>query len=90
MGVCVGWVGVGGGGGGGQQQPLHWQSRWCGASISFGRRHLSHPCPPCPAALLPCPLHCFCACLQRCLLWEPAQRMTPDQALQHPWILTGG
>lgn len=27
--------------------------------------------------------------LQRCLVWEPEQRMTPDQALQHPWV-TGG
>ncbi|EFN52309.1 hypothetical protein CHLNCDRAFT_16563, partial [Chlorella variabilis] len=24
--------------------------------------------------------------LQRCLHWEPQQRMTPEEALQHPWI----
>lgn len=23
---------------------------------------------------------------QRCLVWDPARRMTPDQALQHCWI----
>ncbi|KAM6946485.1 dual specificity tyrosine-phosphorylation-regulated kinase 4 isoform 2-T2 [Aplochiton taeniatus] len=25
--------------------------------------------------------------LQRCLTWDPAKRMTPDEAMQHEWIL---
>jgi len=27
--------------------------------------------------------------LNRCFEWHPLQRMTPLQALQHPWILEG-
>lgn len=29
----------------------------------------------------------FLAFLQKCLEWDPAQRLTPEQALQDPWIL---
>ncbi|KAL4418786.1 hypothetical protein ABPG77_005500 [Micractinium sp. CCAP 211/92] len=32
----------------------------------------------------------FCDFLQRCLVWEPELRMTPDQAQQHPWVTGGG
>ncbi|KAM4553884.1 dual specificity tyrosine-phosphorylation-regulated kinase 4 isoform 2-T2 [Fundulus diaphanus] len=27
--------------------------------------------------------------IQRCLAWDPTKRMTPDEALQHQWILEG-
>ncbi|XP_054884525.1 dual specificity tyrosine-phosphorylation-regulated kinase 4 isoform X2 [Poeciliopsis prolifica] len=27
--------------------------------------------------------------IQRCLAWDPAKRMTPDEGLQHQWILEG-
>ncbi len=27
--------------------------------------------------------------LERCLDWDPIQRLTPLEALQHEWILTG-
>jgi serine/threonine protein kinase len=27
--------------------------------------------------------------IRQCLEWDPAQRMTPEQALQHEWITTG-
>jgi dual specificity tyrosine-phosphorylation-regulated kinase 2/3/4 len=29
----------------------------------------------------------FIDLLEKCLKWDPAERMTPAQALQHPWIL---
>ncbi|XP_056131843.1 dual specificity tyrosine-phosphorylation-regulated kinase 4-like [Lampris incognitus] len=25
--------------------------------------------------------------IKRCLVWDPSKRMTPDKAMQHPWIL---
>lgn len=28
--------------------------------------------------------------LGRCLEWDPIQRITPEEALQHPWILEVG
>lgn len=27
--------------------------------------------------------------VSRCLIWEPSERMTPDQALKHPWVQEG-
>lgn len=27
--------------------------------------------------------------VQRCLHWDPARRMSPDEALRHAWILEG-
>lgn len=32
---------------------------------------------------------CALLALQGCLQWDPAQRMTPSQALQHEWITRG-
>jgi len=28
--------------------------------------------------------------LARCLEWDPGRRITPEEALQHPWILEVG
>lgn len=27
--------------------------------------------------------------IKKCLVWEPSERMTPREALLHPWILDG-
>ncbi|CAD8194978.1 unnamed protein product [Paramecium octaurelia] len=27
--------------------------------------------------------------VQKCLMWDPKQRMTPEEALTHPWIIDG-
>lgn len=27
--------------------------------------------------------------IEKCLEWDPNKRMTPDQAIRHPWILEG-
>ncbi|GAX78051.1 hypothetical protein CEUSTIGMA_g5493.t1 [Chlamydomonas eustigma] len=38
--------------------------------------------------VLSCPeCHPFLDFLSRCLVWDPEQRLTPEQALVHPWIL---
>jgi dual specificity tyrosine-phosphorylation-regulated kinase 2/3/4 len=26
--------------------------------------------------------------ISKCLSWEPSERMTPEQALNHPWVKT--
>lgn len=44
-----------------------------------GARHL--------ATAMKCDDAKFLAFLQKCLEWDPAQRLTPEQALQDPWIL---
>jgi dual specificity tyrosine-phosphorylation-regulated kinase 2/3/4 len=31
----------------------------------------------------------FLEFVQKCLEWDPEQRMTPDEALRHIWILKG-
>ena len=31
----------------------------------------------------------FVSFVERCLDWNPETRMTPDEALRHPWILEG-
>ena len=31
----------------------------------------------------------FVSFLSMCLKWEPEVRLTPQQALQHPWLLPG-
>eukprot|EP00128_Syssomonas_multiformis_P009981 Colp12_sorted_trinity150504_noHs@31486 len=35
---------------------------------------------------LKCTDHVFIHFLQRCLMWDPAQRMTPEEGLQHEWL----
>ncbi|GAX78052.1 hypothetical protein CEUSTIGMA_g5494.t1 [Chlamydomonas eustigma] len=38
--------------------------------------------------ILNCPAdHTFVDFLSLCLVWDPEQRLTPEQALEHPWIL---
>lgn len=76
-----------------------WQQR--GIRGSRGARNAAPwPCPPPagqrrrrrkdrgitsrPNSALPAPPP-----LQRCLVWDAEQRMTPDQALQHPWVAGG-
>ena len=36
--------------------------------------------------MLKCTDASFLDLLQKCFLWDPGQRITPDQALSHPWI----
>ena len=38
-------------------------------------------------------LHCddkqFVSFLQGCLMWDPRDRLSPDEAMQHPWLVAG-
>ncbi|KAF5831964.1 hypothetical protein DUNSADRAFT_12329 [Dunaliella salina] len=38
-------------------------------------------------AVLKCPDAGFLDLLEKCLRWDPAARLTPDQALHHPWVM---
>jgi dual specificity tyrosine-phosphorylation-regulated kinase 2/3/4 len=40
-------------------------------------------------AVLKCTDQSFIDFLDQCLDWDPVRRMTPLEALQHPWILEG-
>jgi len=42
------------------------------------------------AAVLRCPDSQFMDLIGRCLCWDPAERLTPEQALAHPWIGDAG
>lgn len=35
---------------------------------------------------LRCKDRCFLSFLEGCFKWEPSARMSPEEALQHPWI----
>lgn len=39
------------------------------------------------SAVLCCKDSDFVDFIRRCLIWKPEERMTPDEALKHPWIL---
>lgn len=41
------------------------------------------------AGQLRCTDPAFLDLLAGCLAWDPAARMTPEEALQHPWIREG-
>jgi serine/threonine protein kinase len=30
--------------------------------------------------------HCVHVSMQACLKWDPQERLTPEEALQHPWV----
>lgn len=38
------------------------------------------------SGVLRCPDELFLDLLARCFEWEPAKRLTPEQALRHPWL----
>lgn len=40
-------------------------------------------------SVLGCDDENFIDFIKKCLVWEPLQRMTPHEALLHPWILEG-
>jgi dual specificity tyrosine-phosphorylation-regulated kinase 2/3/4 len=39
--------------------------------------------------ILECEDQNFVHFIEKCLDWNPETRMSPDQALRHPWILEG-
>ncbi len=41
------------------------------------------------ASATKCPDQGFLSFLEACLKWVPGERLTPDRALEHPWILEG-
>lgn len=39
--------------------------------------------------VLECEDASFVDFIEKCLEWDPKKRMTPEQAIRHPWILEG-